>query len=171
MHQALRADVISKGILAWMAFVTAMLFLFIHGNPNATFFRLGPHEDLILFGIPIHSAGRYAVVVAYTAVSTLVRTLQQEVLRPWVIQQVQNDHPKTPYVRSYAYFILGVETAYIWFDWLLYLNILLAQVDLMMVEMIGNLLATMYTTHLYLGQACAQPTANEPNDAYQLVSI
>ena len=150
-------EFICKGLSGWMAFVSVMLAFFVNNNPNSKFFRIGPHSDLTIFGIAIDTGLRYSVVLAYTAVSTIVRTLQQEVLRPWIIQKVQNDSEKNEHVREMAYPAVTVETLFIWFDWFMYLNILLAQVDLMAVEMAGNVAMTILTTTIYLGSTPRTP--------------
>lgn len=150
---ALQADAISRYLGGWMLLVSLVLFACVHQAPSDTFFRMGPHADLVLFGLAIDTFPKYLVVVLYTSVSTVVRTLQQEVLRPWIIQQVQNDRPKTGAVRRDAFWVVATETIFIWFDWFMYINILVAQADLMLVEMVGNLVVSLYTTWCYLQSA------------------
>lgn len=152
-HQLLQASLVSKGIAGWMGLVMIIMVASVHESPNTKFFRMGPHEDLAIFGIAIDTGAKYTLIFLYTCVSTVVRTLQQEVLRPWIIQKVQNDHEKELSVRKDAYMVVTIETMYIWFDWFMYINILLAQVDLMIVEVIGNLAAVWFTTMLYLQQS------------------
>lgn len=141
---------IARAIFSWMLVVSFLLCISVSGNSNAKFFRIGPHDDLMLFGLAIDTAWRYFWVFSYTCISTIVRTFQQEVMRPWIIQQIQNERQKNSYVIQHAYFVVGVETIFIWFDWFMYINILLAQIDLMIVEMVGNIIATFYTTNVYL---------------------
>jgi hypothetical protein len=124
---------------------------------SSTFFRVGPHADLVIFGITIDTGGKYVLVLSYTLMSTVVRTLQQEVLRPWVIQKIQNDKPQPQDVLDLAYRVVSVEILFIWFDWFMYLNILLAQIDLMIIEMIGNVATAGFTTHAYLQRKRALP--------------
>ena len=78
------------------------------------------------------------------------RTVLQEIVAPWLIQTVQNDKPKDAYARRYAQEVALGEVIYRWFDWFMYMHILLAQVDMMIVELAGNLVAVFYTTRLYM---------------------
>lgn len=146
---------VSNGILAWMVLVSGFLFLCVRDDRNPTFFRVGPHPDLQIFHMPVDTTWKYAAVVVYTCGSTLVRTMQQEVVRPWVIQEIQNESPRPPHVMALSYPVIAIETMYVWFDWLLCLNVLMAQIDLMLIEMIGNVAITMYTTRLYLERKAA----------------
>lgn len=151
----LRADIVAKGILGWITLISIFLGgLALTGDGTGEdngFFKIGPNERLRLFGRPINTLGRYFLVVFYTMVSTVVRTLQQEVVSPWIIQSVQNNEIKSEYVLRYGMLVVIVNVTYIWVDWFMYINILLAQVDLLVIEMAGNVAMSMYTTGLYLG--------------------
>lgn len=86
----------------------------------------------------------------YTIISTIARTVLQEVISPWLIQTVQNEKPKDSYAQKYAQQVAIGEVIYRWFDWFMYMNILLAQVDMMIVELAGNLVVVVYTTRMYM---------------------
>jgi hypothetical protein len=72
------------------------------------------------------------------------------VVTPWIIQSIQNDKPKDEYTRRYAQEVAFGEVFYRWFDWFMYMHILLAQIDMMLIELVGNVLAVMYTTRKYM---------------------
>ena len=146
-----RTEVVSYGLMVWVSVCTFCLFAFVHGgSSNSDFFRIGPSESLVIFGIKVDTGGRYVVVLFYTAVSTIVRTLQQEVISPWIIQNVQNEKAKSEHTCKHGYAIVTIDVLYRWFDWYMYMNILLAQVDMMVVELTGNVLASLYMTKVYL---------------------
>lgn len=153
----LLADIVSRGILVWMGIVAVcMLQICIHQSgiikDNSTFFNIGRNKDLILFGVPIDTIMKYLAVVIYTIISTVVRTLQQEVIMPWIIQNVQNTNEKDVYTRNNAYLIVITDVVFRWVDWFMYLNILLAQIDFLVIEMTGNMCMSIYTTRFYLRQ-------------------
>lgn len=146
----MRVDIIGRGILVWVASCSFLLLNLISHNTENPFFQIGPNDQLFILHIPINTYPRYLTILIYTACSTIVRTLQQEVVTPWIIQNIQNEKPKTTFARTIAYEITTIEVVYRWFDWFMYMNILLAQVDMMMVEILGNILASWATTRIYL---------------------
>lgn len=145
----LRIDIVAKSLLAWVVGVTIFI-AFINKNKNNPFFNFGPNDNLTIFYIKINTAGKYIVVIFYTLISTIVRTLQSEVMTPWIIQSIQNEGEKTEYARKYAYEIVIIDGIYRWFDWFMYMNILLTQFDMMLMEVIGNLFISYITTYYYL---------------------
>jgi hypothetical protein len=146
-----KVDTIAKAILIWILFVVCILCLIIRDN-SSHFFQIGPNKDLHIFGVVIDTDLKYAVVVGYTICSTILRTLQQEVILPWVIQNVQNDHTKTDYTKQYAYQIVLIDVVYRWFDWFMYMNILLSQIDMTVIEILGNLITSYHMTKYYLAK-------------------
>jgi hypothetical protein len=141
---------IMRCMLGWAGFCLVFLCFSVDGKDDGTFFRFGPNSKLSIFSTKIDSAGKYLIVVMYTIVSTVVRTLQQEIISPWVIQNVQNDKPKDDFTVKYAQEISLGECIYRWFDWFMYMNILLAQVDMMIIELFGNLICVYYVTRMYI---------------------
>lgn len=150
MLLGLKVDTVAKGILIWIGCIVGLMSILVQDN-SSHFFQIGPNKDLRIFGVVIDNGWKYTVVVGYTICSTVVRTLQQEVLLPWVIQSVQNDHEKTEYTKKHAYEIVLIDVTYRWFDWFMYMNILLSQIDMTLIEMIGNLVTSYYMTKYYLG--------------------
>jgi hypothetical protein len=149
MIQSVKADIVAKGILLWIGLIILSVSFFIH-NSNASFFRFGPNENLRIFNISIDSPLKYTVVVSYTILSTIIRTLQEEILVPWIIQNIQNEHEKSAYTRKHAYEIVLIDGTYRWFDWFMYMNILLSQIDMTLIETCGNLITSYFMTKYYL---------------------
>lgn len=145
-----RTDQIARGILGWVLVCTFCLMTSIHHTSHSTFFHVGPSDTLVIFGIKFNTYAKYFMIVFYTIVSTIVRTLQQEVISPWIIQNVQNEREKSEYTKRHAYEIVMIDIMYRWFDWYMYMNILLAQVDMIIIELIGNVATSFYMTRLYL---------------------
>ena len=137
----------------WVATCTLILGITVgiaSEKTSTRFWRIGPSDDLSILDVKVNTSGRYLMVILYTMISTVVRTVQQEVVTPWLIQTVQNDKPKDAYVRRYAQEIAFGEVVYRWFDWFMYMHILLAQVDMMTIELIGSIAAVAYTTRMYM---------------------
>lgn len=149
MLEHVKIHIVAQSILGWVFLSIFILFLMVN-NADGPFFSIGPNNHLHIFNIPINNYGRYMLVVFYTILSTFIRTIQQEVLMPWIIQNVQNNKEKDEYTKTHSYEIVLIDVVYRWFDWFMYMNILLSQVDMMLIETIGNLGTSYYTTHYYL---------------------
>ncbi|NBX49055.1 hypothetical protein EBT25_03765 [bacterium] len=146
-------DRITTGILTWVAACSMILGVAVKVASEKTptsFWKIGPSQDLSILDVKIDTPGRYFMVILYTIISTIVRTIQQEIVSPWIIQTVQNDKPKDDYTKRYAQQIVLGEVLYRWFDWFMYMHILLTQIDMMVIELIGNLGTVAYTTHMYI---------------------
>ena len=154
---AVPVDILSKVIVGWIAFMCLIMYFCVKDNLQAKFFRFGPHEDLVLFGIAINSYTKYSLVVIYTLVGTIIRTLQAEVIRPLIIQEIQNIKPKSEYVVNNSYFVVSSDAVLKWLDFFMYINILLGQLDFMLLEFFWNLCTTLFTTTQYLRQAAEAP--------------
>lgn len=148
----LDVDVVNKALLGWAAMCSLFLVIALNGQTvsSSKFFTFGPRDDLIILDVRIDTPFRYSMVVLYTVVSTLARTLLQEIVSPWLIQTIQNDKPKDAYARRYALEVAIGDVIYRWFDWFMYMHILLAQIDMMIIELVGNLIAVVYTTKMYM---------------------
>jgi hypothetical protein len=146
-------DRVNKALLGWAALCTLFLSVAVRvasDNSTTKFFTFGPREDLVILDVKINTGWRYSVVIFYTIISTVARTVLQEIVSPWLIQTVQNAKPKDAYARRYAQEVAIGEVIYRWFDWFMYMHILLAQIDMMIVELAGNLVAVVYTTRMYM---------------------
>ena len=124
----------------------------------SSFYRFGPQPDLIIIGYTIDTAEKYALVVAYALFNTVIRNLNHNVIAPWITLNIQDTTPsaimeKQRMNRAHAYEVSIISTVYSWFDWFIYINMLLAQVDMMLIEMATDVLATSAITHWYLTAA------------------
>lgn len=90
-------------------------------------------------------------MVGYSFVNSIFRTVYHNYLNPWIINNVQDEERcKKHLLKWNVYEITSVSVVYNWTDWLLYMNILLAQVDMMIVEVFADLLMSLVTTYYYL---------------------
>jgi hypothetical protein len=150
--------VVAYYLVGWLLIIGALLFVaFRVGGSNdddgTTFFAFGPHPHLELVGLPIHTWSSYWGVVLYTLGSTCFRTLHGEVLSPWIMQRVQTSDAKSKYTHEHATFIVMVSVVFTWLDWFMYLNILLTQLDFLLVEVVGNIVVTLFVTRTYMRSA------------------
>jgi hypothetical protein len=75
-------------------------------------------------------------------------------LQSWITNHLQDE---SSMLRSgdeyrFSYEISCVNTIYAWFDWFLYMHILLSQIDLFLVEVSVDIMMTLLITNYYLGK-------------------
>jgi hypothetical protein len=142
--------------VAWMFCTLAMVvcLLVVNTGPKPMFFRVGPHRNLYVLGFCIDTGTRYALIVSYSCVNSIVRAIQKDVLSPWLINNVQvtdRDGVHKAHVPfRLAMGATAVNTTYTWLDWFMYMNILLAQADLMLIEIAADLAASLTMTAAYM---------------------
>jgi hypothetical protein len=138
----------------WMALVSVALTLFLIQHTNTLtsgYFRFGPHDAFIVFGMPVNTATKYVLITLYSFINAGIRALHHNLLQPWILHNVQVTEPVAePVSIPLAYRMTALATCYQWFDWFIYMNILLSQVDMLIIELTADLLTTVVTTHLYL---------------------
>lgn len=116
-----------------------------------TFYKIGPHDGLIIMGIVVDTYAKYAAVTIFCVMNSMVRSVETDVLHAWLINNVQDQSViKPPEVRRAAYGVAAVHSIYYWWDWFVYMNILLAQCDLFLMEMTASIFTSMVTTRMYL---------------------
>jgi len=144
---------ICRGITAWMICVFVALVLLVTNSPSADkkFYKVGPHENFVIMGFVINTWWKYTLLVVYSLCNTIIRTIQHEVLSPWLVNNIQDlERQILPEISKHAYEVTSINTLYQWVDWLLYMNILLSQIDMVIVEMTMNVIASNTTTYLYI---------------------
>jgi hypothetical protein len=146
-------EVIARATWAWQIAVIVALSCLVttSGGTDKSFYRWGPHRDLAILGFVVDTPLKYAGVITYSFVNAVVRTTHRHVLSPWLVNNVQDaQRDKTGISRPFAYEVSAVLTLYQWIDWLLYMNLLLTQIDMMLFEVCAELLTAVATTHCYL---------------------
>jgi hypothetical protein len=82
-----------------------------------------------------------------------MRALYQTILHPWLVTYIQDETKiKPPAVQPFAYQVTIVIQIYAWFDWFMYMNILLSQIDMVIVEIVADLMMSIITTRYYLNR-------------------
>jgi len=151
-----------------MVFIVASLCSLYDKMDNQTksFYRFGPNKNLIVFGIEINTYSKYSVIVVYALINSLLRTSCRDVLISWQTNNVQDiTKPKKKEIRSFAYEVVCVTTVYYWLDWYIYINLLLAQVDMIIIEISSDLLMSCIITRYYLNYKIETEDALSNDDA------
>jgi hypothetical protein len=75
-------------------------------------------------------------------------------LKPWIIHNIQDTSPegikrKETLDYAVAYQINTITTIYIWFDFLIYIHLLLSQIDLFMIEALSDVIIVIVITRFW----------------------
>jgi hypothetical protein len=132
--------------------ITLIIGLSKYVNHEQTlFYNFGPNKDLNILGFLIDTNKKYGLIVSYCFINSLFRTLYNSILHAWLINHIQDEtKEKSNSIRFLAYEITCVTTIYVWFDWFIYINILLSQIDMVLIEIIADLIMSLITTRYYL---------------------
>ena len=143
---------VSRIITGWMGIMTALMCVIANeSTTRATFYRFGPQPDLVILGYTIDTGAKYGLVILYALINTVVRNLNHNIITPWVTLNIQDDAvDKRQVDKAHAYEISVASTIYSWFDWLIYIHMLLAQVDMVIIEMVADVAASTVITCWYL---------------------
>jgi hypothetical protein len=143
--------VVGRGIFLWMALISGGLAGLIRANDlDAKIYRFGPNPDLYILGFCIDDFTKYAYVASFCLVNSGIRTLNGVILHSWIINQVRDISKPATVSRLSAYEISCVSCIYNWFDFFMYMNILLTQIDMMFIEIGADLIMTSILTSYYL---------------------
>ncbi len=157
-------NIISKVISLWMIIVIATILALLkyENDEQKEFYRFGPNEDLIIMGFSINTNEKYMGIVSYCFVNSLLRTLYNSILHPWLINNIQDEMRLKPReLHSFGYEVTIVTTIYMWFDWFIYMNILLSQVDMVLIEISADVIMSLSTTMYYLKTDTINGLSNE----------
>ena len=153
----MKISFIIKAFIAWILFIFSSFFVvFLFNKENVTysaFYNIGPSNNLIILGIVINTRVKYSCLVLFCSINSCFRTLSHNFLSSWLINNVQdNKARKEDLNKITVYSASTINVIYTWVDWLLYMNILLSQIDLFFCEVISDIIVTCICNNYYLQQ-------------------
>ena len=140
---------IARILLTWLFILLALITVMSY-NDKTVKIHIGPSDSLIIFGTTINTNKKYVAVVMLCIFNSAVRTMNSNIIHPWVINNVQDTKIYFKVNIYHAYEITAIHAVYGFIDWYFYMNIILSQIDLFMVEMVVDLIMAMLTTKYYL---------------------
>lgn len=143
----------SRIIIVWMSVIIILICSLIKemDSEYQEFYSFGPNDHLIIFGLHINTYLKYSMIVMYCGINSLIRTTYHNILIPWQTNSIQDiTIEKSPDIRCFAYEITYVIIIYNWVDWYIYMNILLAQVDMVLIEIVCDMMMSGFITRYYL---------------------
>lgn len=150
----------SRLLSVWMVCIVTLMGTLIsrEKTSNNTFYRFGPHPDLVILGIRIDTFDKYLLILFYCACNTAMRSIRNDIIKPWITLTIFDTSPdamerKKTLSHIIAYEISNISAVYGWFDWFIYINLLLSQVDMVLIEVGMDIIATSIITYMYLNPA------------------
>lgn len=142
-------------LILWMI----ALCLLLINIQKSDFFNIGPSNDLCFLGMKINTIHKYILFCLFCFMNSLMRKINNVILYPWVTLNVQDEEKIKPQSMHFdAYLTSNISNLFVWIDWIIYMNILLTQIDFILVEMIADFICLNYLTYKYL-----------KNDGYQII--
>jgi hypothetical protein len=149
--------IVSRIITCWMVVILTIMLSYIFANKedysgDTSFYRFGPNPELVIIGIVIDTPTKYGLVVLYAVINTIIRNLDHNIIVPWIMLNVQNIKITNIDAKdiSKQYEISIINTIYSWFDWLIYIHMLLAQIDMFLLELTTDVIAIYFVTRWYI---------------------
>jgi hypothetical protein len=141
----------SRIISIWIFIITSFIFFTLkQQHETLPLFQFGPNTELFILYIPINTNIKYSFVVSFCFFNSIIRSLNHNILQSWIINEIQ-DTTKNNISSAYiSYEISCVSTIYNWFDFFMYMHILMSQIDLLFVEITADMIMTIIITKYYL---------------------
>ena len=163
---------VGRIVSLWICLVIILLttVLLTDRSSKKTFYRFGPHNELMVMGLSINSWLKYNILISVSTINCFMRSMSSEILNSWLTNNVR-DHKTiiSKEVIRYAYEITTVETLYGWVDWFLYMNMLLAQVDMMLIEIFVNLIVSNSITYFYVRRVEYEKIEDKDDKEFDLI--
>jgi len=141
----------SRIIFIWMCTIIIFIFLYTTSNKDTiTLFKIGPNSELFILHIAIDTTAKYMTVVSFCFVNSIFRSLNHNILQPWIINEIQDVSKNNITNFGFCYELSCNSAIYNWFDFFMYMHILMSQIDLLLVEIVADVIITGVITKYYL---------------------
>ena len=143
----------SRIIFIWMCTIIIFIFLYTTSNKDTvTLFKIGPNSELFILHIAIDTTAKYITVVSFCFVNSIFRSLNHNILQPFIINEIQDVSKNNITNFGFCYELSCNSAIYVWFDFFMYMHILMSQIDLLLVEIIADVIITGIITKYYLNK-------------------
>jgi len=156
----MRTILLSRCVLAWMIGISGIMAAMIpkQSDEPSTFYRWGPHSNLVILGIYVDNMPKYIGMIFYSIFNIIIRNTNHNIIIPWITHNIQDNSSeananKLNLFLPHVYEISIVSTLYTWFDWVIYINMLLSQIDIVIIELSMDLICNAFITTWYMQHA------------------
>ena len=148
---------ISVLMVAWLA-VVLLIMVEIGVFANSKFVAFGPRKELSFMHVSVDTPYKYGMLVAMIIVHTLVSDFISDSLNPHLLNALQNTASRYIPHRPHVYYtVTTIYAFYCGISQLFIIFIAFAQLDLLIVRMVSDILANLLTTSLYLQDKTHDP--------------
>jgi hypothetical protein len=141
---------VARLVAIWMCAIIAAISYVASQDASIPIFKIGPNKTLIIFGVVIDTTTKYIAVISFCFLNSGIRTLNHNILQPYIINVIQDKENKTPITYKQSYELSFVYTIYNWFDFFMYMNILMSQIDMLLIEISADIIMTTLLTGYYI---------------------
>jgi len=154
---SMRTILLSRLVLSWIIGISVAMAVIIpkQSSEPSTFYRWGHYSSLIIMGIYVDTMPKYVGMIIYCILNILIRNMNHSLIIPWLMHNVQDNSEEANPNKSnlflpHVYEISIVSTLYTWFDWIIYINMLLSQMDVVVIELLTDVLCNVVITTWYM---------------------
>ena len=158
---------IGRIILCWIVLILSFLAIVVSNQHIQQYkqFQFGPSKDLVILGIIVDDYSTYGFVILFCFLNSGVRTIHHNIIQPWIINNLQDEKCTTNITYFTAYELTLLSTTYTWIDFFMYMNIIMSQIDMFLIETGSDMIATIIVTTYYVRER-----TKRINDTYVEVS-
>lgn len=137
-------------LLGWIIIISYFI-ISMSSNSNSIFFTFGPNKQFIFFGIIIDTWKKYYMILFFSFVNSCIRKLNENLIQPWITLNVQNeDKIKKSNMAINCFLITNISNLYHWVDWIIYMNLLFSQIDIVILEIFAEMIILNLSTYYYV---------------------
>jgi len=152
-------------IIIWISTIIIFLSNIIaKDDSNNRIFKFGPNKNFYILNICIDNNEKYFTVFSFCFINSAIRTMHHNVIKPWITNQVQDINNTILINHTKAYELSSVSTIFIWFDFFMYMNIILSQIDMLIIETTIDLIMVLFVTKYYFNLKTAAQNGLENKD-------
>lgn len=156
---------IARMLTGWLLVLMMLIGFMTYNNKNGTRINVGPSNSLVIFGALVDTNEKYIGVVVLCVVNSAIRVMNSNIIHAWVINNIQDTKIYFKVNESHAYEITAIHAVYTFVDWYFYMNIILSQIDLFLIEMGVDLVMAILTTRHYLNVKEMSETIKPENES------
>ena len=153
-----------------VAILISLIVLLKKGVAFKDFYQLGPSENLVILGLVVDNYVLYSGIIFYSFFNTVIRNMNNQVVCAWITLVVHDTTISKDHIpQLYIYEITLMSAIYTYIDWFIYLNLVFSQIDIILVELAGELFITFMVTRMYLETSVpAVPSTDMPAEEMQI---